>query len=77
MLSAAAVLSKLLWVQQVTVDHQGRELDAEKLRLRDIGLQRAKELRKALKVKQIPILLSQKMRNAFEHFDSRLDEFHY
>jgi hypothetical protein len=39
MLSAAAVLSKLLWVQQVTVDHQGRELDAEKLRLRDIGLQ--------------------------------------
>lgn len=74
LLSAAALISKLMYTSSSKLNADGTPMDEEALRKRQISIDRARALRKALGIKQT-ILESRRVRNAIEHFDSRLDEF--
>ncbi|GAA8853584.1 hypothetical protein DUHN55_44690 [Helicobacter pylori] len=60
LLSAAALISKLLWCER------GRDTPA-------FSKQRARQLREALLVNDDSTLKTRDVRNGFEHFDERLD----
>lgn len=77
MLTAGALVSKMLWMSQpqrragcACVSDPAEQEIAERAK------RRCKDLRAALGVKgDIPELSSRRVRNAFEHFDSRLDSY--
>jgi hypothetical protein len=80
LLAAAAMISKLLWPNPSSHDREGHRLcgEAEQRRLRTV--KRGKELRKVLIEKTDnaqPLKDNRTVRNAFEHFDERLDDFVY
>jgi hypothetical protein len=75
LLGNAAMISKLLWRSGEDRNPDGSPLSAEQERVRQFGLDRAKTLRRELKIKAPSILERRDVRNGFEHFDDRLDAF--
>jgi|ERR1022692_1148021 hypothetical protein len=76
-LGASGMLSKLLWPNPASMDHHGQPLTGEAEQERIRTLDRGKALRKILVKKGDNELLERNrtVRNAFEHFDERLDTF--
>jgi hypothetical protein len=75
LLAAGAMTSKLLWPTPPNTNIDRTPLSAADEAARQRTLARGKRLRAELSIKAIPILESRKVRNAFEHFDERLDHF--
>lgn len=73
LLAAGALISKLLWPNPVNVRPNGEPLNQSEESLRQATLLRGRTLRSVLRAKDLPILENRKVRNAFEHFDDRLD----
>jgi hypothetical protein len=73
LLASAAMISKLLWPSPPSTKADGSQLDSPDARRRSFTIDRGKDLRRRLGVKAQPILQSRQVRNAFEHFDERLD----
>ena len=69
------MVSKLLWPTPADQNIDCTLLSDEDEQARQRTLARGKRLRTELKIKGIPILESRKVRNAFEHFDERLDRY--
>ena len=74
-LAAGAMVSKLLWPTPADQNIDCTPLSDEDEHARQRTLARGKRLRTELKIKSIPILESRQVRNAFEHFDERLDRY--
>ncbi len=80
LLGAAAMLSKLLWPTPGGVDSPGRLLSpgAAEGGARARARARGRELRRVLDNLKAPSPLeTRRVRNAFEHFDERLDKYLY
>ena len=75
LLAAGAMISKLLWPTPLDTNIDGTPLSAQDEASRQRTLARGKRLRSELRIKGIPILENRKVRNAFEHFDERLDRY--
>jgi len=75
LLAAGAMISKLLWPKPSSLNEDGSQLSPEDANRRAATLERGRRLRRELKIKGIPILENRKVRNAFEHFDDRLDRY--
>jgi hypothetical protein len=75
MLVSAGMISKLLWPSPPSLDQRGQPVEGEARRRFDLTIARGRAVRRALRVRSIPILERRQMRNAIEHFDDRLDEF--
>lgn len=74
LLTAAAQISKLLWVVMPKENPPGSGFsDQEYAAKRTFSLARAKAVRKALNVTDDSILKNRQVRNAVEHFDERMD----
>jgi hypothetical protein len=73
LLGAGAMISKLLWPNPARARPNGEPLNQAEEALRQATLLRGRTLRSVLKAKDLPILENRKVRNAFEHFDDRLD----
>ncbi len=75
LLAAGAMVSKILWPQPSPTNPDGSPLTDDDEVLRQLTIERGRALRAALGIKAVPVLESRKVRNAFEHFDDRLDQF--
>jgi hypothetical protein len=75
LLAAGAMTSKLLWPTPLDTNIDGTPLSAEDEHARQRTLAGGKMLRSELSIKSIPILENRRVRNAFEHFDERLDGY--
>lgn len=73
-LAAAAALRRLLFPNPATVGPGGQPLTEEEEQLRLFAVTRGKQLRKALDIRGGRPLEKVEVRNAFEHFDQRLDQ---
>jgi hypothetical protein len=74
LLGAGAMVSKMLWPQPPKMNLDGTSLTGLQESERQVTVGRGKYLRRVLQVREIPILESRRVRNAVEHFDTRLDE---
>lgn len=74
-LASGALVSKMLWPQPPKLTDSGQPLTTAQGAQRKNTKARGAALRKALAIKSMPILESRKVRNAFEHFDDRLDRY--
>lgn len=76
-LTAAAAISKLLWVSMPKDAPADSGMTQEEYsERRSFSLRRASALRSALEVSGNSILQSRQVRNAVEHYDERLDSFY-
>lgn len=75
LLAASAMVSKLLWPHPPNILPNDSPIEPDQEEHRQFTLARGRTLRKALKIKGIPVLESRKVRNALEHFDDRLDRY--
>lgn len=75
LLSAAAMVSKMLWPNPPSVGTDGKPLDEEQQALRQWATERGRVLRQPLGIKAMPILERRAVRNSLEHFDDRLDKW--
>lgn len=74
-LASGALVSKMLWPQPPRSTEGGQPLTASQEAQRKNTKARGAALRKELGIRSMPILESRKVRNAFEHFDDRLDRY--
>ena len=75
LLGAAAMMSKLLKPDPPGFRWDGSPLSPEETRQRKLSIDRGKQLRDALLVKGDHPITQRSVRNAFEHFDDRLDRY--
>ena len=78
MVTAAALVSKLLWPSPPKFDIDCKPLTPEDEAMRLLALDRGEQLRRVLGkdvVKKLQVLYSKKVRNSLEHFDERLDQY--